>query len=267
MAIVLSPTDKYCNPACFRTTIPPDVTRFESIETLTVRFLTDRKCLQEMLPDFFEVPAAPIVTVAHAHNIGVDWLAGRTYHVARVETQVICRRGPEVITGPFSLVIWESDAKPVIIGRELQGYQKIVGNVPAHELTETSALFECFEYEARLFRGVLRDLQPISDDALATMQAAIGKPGHVSLGWKYIPNPAGGADIDYVTLLPLRGTLCEVREGVGEIDFDQPEWAAAPGSAHIMAALGSLPILEYLPARMTSMVDVALPRNEVRRIG
>ena len=267
MAVTLSPTDRYCNPASFRTMLPPDVTRFDGIETLAVRFRTDGGILQDLLPDFFELPTDPVVTVAHAHNIGVDWLAGRTYHVARVETQVICRRGRQAITGPFSLVIWESDAKPVIIGRELQGYQKIVGNVPAHRLAETGGSFECFEYDARLFRGALRDLQPVSDTALAAMQAAIGTPGNISLGWKYIPSPSGGADLDYVTLLPMRATLPQVCEGVGEVSFDRPGWAAAPGCAHIMAALNALPVLEYLPARMTRMVDVTLPRNEVRQIG
>lgn len=258
--------ERYYNPAGFRTPLPPKLTRFDEVRTLGVRFVTDRARLQALLPDFFEVAPDPVVTVAHAHNIGVDWLGGRSYRLARVDTQVTYRGEEETVTGPFSMVVWESDAKPVILGRELQGYQKMVGNVPEHVISGSDAEFECFEYDARLFRAELHGLEPVSQATMEKMQAGWSKPENVALGWKYIPNPEGGEDANYVTRLPMGGTFAEVLRGTGELVFDSPSWEEAPGSAHIMAALKTLPILEYRSASATRMVDISLPRDQVRKV-
>ena len=257
---------RYYNPVGFRTELPPPVSRFDGVETLAVRFVTDPAALRAMVPGFFELPEEPVVSVAHSHNIGVDWLGGRTYYVSRVEVPVTYRGPSETLSASFSTVIWESDPKPVILGRELQGYQKIVGNVPPHELNGTDATFECREYDTVLFRGELRDLAPVDAATFALMRDQLAEKGQESLGWKYIPNPEGGADVDYVTRLLFRGTLTEMRQGSGEIAFVTPEWRDAPGCAHIMAALARLPILEYRPAVMTRWSNVTLPRDEVRRI-
>lgn len=261
-----STSERYCNPASFRTPLPPSLTRFDEVRTLAVRFVTDRTRLQALLPDFFEVAPDPIVTVAHAHNIGVDWLGGRNYQLARVETQVTFRGKEEVVTGPFSMVVWESDAKPVILGRELQGYQKIVGNVPEHFLSETEGSFECYEYDARLFRAELHGLERVSEATIEKMQAGWSRPENVALGWKYIPNPEGGTDANYVTRLPMGGAFAEVFRGRGELAFDSPSWQEAPGSSHIVSALKTLPILEYKSASVARMIDITLPRDQARRV-
>lgn len=258
--------DRFYNPVGFRTSLPPKLTRFDEVRTLSIRFVTDKARLQALLPDFFEAADEPIITVSHAHNIGVDWLGGRTYQLARVDTQVTFRGGQETLTGPFSMIVWESDAKPVIVGRELQGYQKVVGNVPEHVISGTEAEFECYEYDARLFRGELRELAPVSETSLDKMRAGWNRPENVALGWKYIPNPEGGADANYVTRLPMGGEFKEVLRGNGEIVFDSPDWESAPGSSHILAALKTLPILEYRSATVTRMVDVTLPRDQVRKV-
>jgi len=258
---------RFFNPVGFRTSLPPILSKFDEVRTLSVRYLTHRANLQSLLPDFFRVAGEAIITVSHAHNIGVDWLAGRTYHIARIDTQVTYQGGEEELTGNFSMVVWESDARPVIVGRELQGYQKIVGNVPPHVVNGAEGSFECYDYDARLFRADLRDLTPISQDAIDKMQQVWNQSGgNVALGWKYIPNPEGGADVDYVTRLPMEGRIVEVLRGKGQVVFDSPDWQAAPGSAHIIAALKTMPILEYRSAVLTRMVDVTLPRDQVRRV-
>jgi len=261
-----APRHRYYNPVSFRTELPPPVSRFDAVETLVVRFVTDRARLRALVPAFFDLPEEALVSVAHSHNIGVDWLAGRTYYVSRVETPVLYRHEGEVLSGSFSLVIWESDAKPVILGRELQGYQKIVGNVPPHVLEGSGARFECREYDTLLFRGTLRDLAPVDEGTFQAARAQLDRTGQQSFGWKYIPRPQGGADLDYVTQLVFRGTLTGMWQGTGEIAFETPEWKDAPGCAHIMAALSGLPILEYRPAAMTRWRHVTLPRDEVRRL-
>lgn len=258
--------DRYYNPVGFRTPLPPAVSRFDEVHTLAVRFVTDRARLQALLPDFFEAAEEPIITVAHAHNIGADWLGGRSYELARIDTMVTFRGKEDTQHGLFSMAVWESDGKPVILGRELQGYQKMVGNVRPHVRSGTTAEFECHEYEKRLFRGELRDLEPLPAETVAKMNAAWAKGGNVALGWKYIPNPEGGADVNYVTRLPMEGTVAEVLKGTGEVEFDSPTWQEAPGSAHIVEALRGLPILEYRSSNFIRMTDVRLPRDQVRKL-
>jgi len=258
--------ERYYNPVGFRTPLPPALSRFDEVQTLAVRYVTDRARLQALLPDFFEAAEEPIITVCHAHNIGVDWLGGRTYALARVDTMVTFRGKEDTVHGLFSMAVWESDGKPVILGRELQGYQKMVGNVRPHVRTETGATFDCHEYEKRLFRGELRDLTPLSAETVAKMNANWDKGGNIALGWKYIPNPEGGADVDYVTRLPMHGTVAEVLKGTGEVEFDSPTWQEAPGSAHIIDALRDLPILEYRSSTFIRMTDVTLPRDQVRKL-
>jgi len=260
-------SNRFFNPVGFKTSLPPALSKFDAVETVSVRYVTDRAKLQALLPDFLTAPADPIILVSHAHNIGVDWLGGRTYYIARIDTQVTFRGQEDTVTGNYSMIVWESDARPVIVGRELQGYQKIVGNVPPHVIEGATASFECYDYDARLFRADLTELTPIPDDKLRKMQEGWNKSGgNVALGWKYIPNPEGGADVDYVTRLPMDGTFSEVLTGKGEVVFDSPEWQAAPGSAHIVKALKTMPILEYKSSVITRMVNVTLPRDQVRKL-
>ena len=258
---------RFFNPVGFKTSLPPALSRFDEVRTLSVRFITDRQKLQALLPPFFEAPENPVIVVSHAHNIGVDWLGGRTYQIARFDTQVTFRGQEDTVTGNYSMVVWESDPRPIIVGRELQGYQKIIGTVPPHRLNGGEASFECSDYDARLFRAELHGLSPVPADALAKMQAGWDNSGgNIALGWKYIPAPEGGADVDYVTRLVMGGTFAEVLRGTGEVAFDSPEWKDAPGSAHIIDALKTLPILEYRPSTVTRMIDVTLPRDQVRRL-
>lgn len=257
---------RYFNPVGFKTSLPPSLSRFEEVRTMTVRYVTDRQKLQALLPPFFEAPDDPIIMVSHAHNIGVDWLGGRTYQIARVDTEVTFRGLEDTAAGKYSMVVWESDARPVIVGRELQGYQKVVGTVPPHQIDGNDASFECYDYDARLFRGALQSMSAVPAAALAKMQAGWDDGGNIALGWKYIPAPEGGADVDYVTRLPMGGTFSEVLRGTGEVAFDSPEWKDAPGSAHIVEALKTMPILQYKPATLTRMTNVTLPRDQVRRL-
>ena len=264
MSLTMDPSTHHLMPACFGPPKLPDVTRFDAMVTLAVRFVTDRARLQALLPAFFEVPEDPIVVIGHTHNVGVDWLAGRTYQLVRVDTRVTYRGTEETVTGPFGMVIWESEAKPVIVGRELWGNQKVVAEVPPHVLGETDGSFEIFEYGNRLLRAELSNLKPVSAATLEKMQGMWEDPENVPLGWKYIPNLEGGADADYVTQTPLGGTFASAMRGDGEVSFDSPTWEQAPGSAQIVAALRTLPILEYRPAFVTHQTNTTLPRNRAR---
>ena len=112
----MSDTDaskRFFNPVGFQTSLPPALSKFDAVETVSVRYLTDRTRLQALLPDFFECSADPIILVSHAHNIGVDWLGGRTYHIARIDTQVTFRGREEAVPHPPTQARWRLPVRPV----------------------------------------------------------------------------------------------------------------------------------------------------------
>lgn len=262
------PTQRYDMPVIFGPSLLPEVTVMEDLRNIAVPFLTERAAIERFLPRFFEIEGDPVVTVSSSHNGGVDWLGGRQYNVVRVQVNVRFRSSEsdespvQDIVGPYSLVIWESDPKPVIAGRELQGYAKIVGEIPDHERSDGSAAFECGEYGTRLLRGEAHGLKPLDPSVLAKLGE---EREQVALGWKYIPNPEGGADVDYPTKLLSTVSVSEAWTGEGAVTFDSPTWQQAPGSAHIIDALKTLPVLEYRTSTVVHL-RVTLPRDAVRRL-
>lgn len=261
MAFEFDQTKRYDMPVVFGPSRLPDVTVMEDLRNVAVSFLTERSAIERFLPRFFELDGEPVVTVSSSQNGGVDWLAGRQYNVARVQVPVRFS-GTEDVVGPYSLVIWESDAKPVIAGRELQGYAKMVGEIPDHERSDGAAAFQCSEYGTRLFRGEVSGLEPFAPSVLEMLAT---EREQVALGWKYIPSPEGGADVDYPTKLLSSGTVSAAWSGEGTVSFDAPTWEQAPGSSHVIEALKTLPVLEYRTATVVHM-RVSLPRNAVTRL-
>ena len=266
MSFEIDESKRYDMPVVFGPSLLPDVTVMEDLQNIAISFLSERSAIEKYIPRYFELEGDPVVSVSSSHNGGVDWLGGRQYNVARVQVNVRYRfptgQTAEDLIGPYSLVIWESDAKPVIAGRELQGYAKIVGEIPAHERSENLAAFECSEYGTRLFRGEVTNLKKLSPDVLDRMNNGEER---IALGWKYIPSPEGGADADYPTKLVSTGSVKSAWVGEGQLTFDSPTWQQAPGSAHIVEALKALPILEYRTASVTHS-RVTLPRNAVVRL-
>ena len=261
MAFEMDPNARYDQPVVFGASRLPDVTVMSDFRNAAIPFLTERSAIERYLPRFFELAGEPVVTVSSSHNGGVDWMGDRQYNVVRVQANVTYR-GSETVTGPYSLVIWESDAKPVIAGRELQGYAKIVGEIPDHVRTEDSLRFELREYGTRLISGMISDLKPLTSEVVT----GLNKVGErAALGWKFIPSLEGGADVDYPVKLISSGEVLEAWSGNGELHFDDPTWQQAPGSAHIIEALKTLPILEYRPAVVTHS-RVTLPRNAAQRL-
>ena len=261
MAFELDSTKRYDMPVVFGASQLPDTTVMAGVRNVAVPFLSERSAIEKFLPAFFELEGEPVVTVSSSQNGGVDWLAGRQYNVVRVQVNVRFR-GSEDVSGPYSLVIWESDAKPVIAGRELQGYAKLVAEIPDHEHTDHSASFECSEYGTRLLSGAVSGLEPFAANILERLAK---EREQVALGWKYIPNPEGGADVDYPTKLLSYGTVSAAWSGEGTLHLDDPTWEQAPGSAHVIEALKTLPVLEYRRATVAHM-RVSLPRNAVTRL-
>jgi len=262
----LTPQTRTGMPVAFGPVPIPPITKMERAQSLTVRFETDAEAVQRLLPPGMHAVDPGVLIIGQTQNTGIDYLAGRGYNLVRVAVQVEYRSAAENIQAPFNLVMWESDANPIILGREQGGYPKIYGQVPdAVEQEDSRIIFSVAEYGTTLLAGELTDLRPAEAEELEEIQRQ-GLQTR-TLGWKFIPGQAGGSpDADYPMEASARYEYREALIGTGSVDFKDVSWEQAPMSAHIIDELKSLPLLRNLGARVT-VGSTVLPRSSVRRLG
>jgi len=236
---------------------------YASRRAITYSFRTDPAALEPLIPYHFSLAEPATVMIHSSMLIGVDWLANRSYHTARVSAQVEARHEGEILRGPYHLVDWESEPRAVIAGREYLGIAKIVGEIPEHERRGDTAAFECYEYGTRLLRVDVSNLQPVTEEELDRRN---GGGDTITFGWKYIPGPGGTVDADYPIKMVSRGRTDAMWTGDGSAVFDQPAWQQCPASARIMPTLASLPVLESLPATVAVAAGGILDRAASARL-
>ena len=263
LPVELDPNQRYDMPVVFGASPFPDVTTMEKVQSVSVPFVTERDALAELLPRFFEPGAVARVTVTHTMNRGVDYMGGRGYNIVRVACAAVFRGESETVAGPYAPVIWESDAAPIILGRERGGYAKIFGNIPDLAEQDDGCVFECYEYETRLLRAEVTGWTPVWGAELSAVQQATSEA--VSLGWKYSPGMGSEPDADYPIRQVSNYDYVEAWRGSGTLTFDGPDATGAPYSSHIMEVLRRLPMLRHEPATMVRG-SMKFPRTEHRRL-
>ena len=129
----------------------------------------------------------------------------------------------------------------MLAGREYMGLPKLPGVIPELERSGTGARFLCQEYDALLLEGAVEQLEPLSAEKLAKVNARAGDVR--TFGWKYISAPGGGADLDYPTLNVMRWDYKQAWTGTGSLKFHTPSYRDAPMSSSALAVLAELPQL------------------------
>ena len=238
-------------------------TTYGDTHAIVHSFLTDPAALEPLIPYHFSLARPARISVIGRVIHGVDWLAGRTYHSVRVSADVLARDGDAVIAGPYGLVVWESDPRPVIAGREYLGLSKIVGEIPDHERAGKTAAFECYEYGSRLLRVDVSDVTPVPAGVVAEQNS---RRESITLAWKYIPGPGGTVDADYPVKMVGRPNVTAMWTGTSSIVFDHPTWEQCPISYRIVDALAALPVVERLPATLMVSNGSALDRGASARL-
>jgi hypothetical protein len=257
------PGVRYDMPVVFGPSEMPPQTTYGGKRAITHSFLTDPKAVEPLVPYHFTLASPAKISVIGRVHEGVDWLGGRSYNSVRVSLDVEARHNGEVLRGPYGLVIWEGDPRPAIVGREYLGTSKIIGEVPDHESGDGTAAFECFEYGTRLLRVDVSDITPVSDDVLARRNSG---GDTVTLCWKYIPGPGGTVDADYPIKMVSRGNVATMATGVSTLTFGDPTWQQCPVSHRIIKTLAELPVLEVLPASLTTSAGSVLDREASARL-
>jgi hypothetical protein len=248
----------------FGSELLPPTSVIKSVSSISVAFLSDRDAVRELLPYHFEPAPDPVVRVGHFTYQGIDYLADRGYNVLSVNVPVVFE-GETTLSGIYHLVLWEGLSHAVNLGRELQGYAKIYGEVPDATKMDTGFMFECREYGTTLLHGEVHDLVEYSPEQLERLRRA-AKDSY-SLGWKYIPGPnlTADPDCDYPTKASNPAFYDRAWSATGTVEFCSPTWEQAPISSRLLGKLRALPVLGYKRA-FVGEGSASAPRATVERL-
>jgi 3-hydroxyacyl-CoA dehydrogenase len=249
-----SPYERYMMPAHFG---PANQDKrasgwYRDVTTMIVPFVTDREKLSALLPEPFTVGEQPVVTVAYACSKDVDWLAGRGYNLIAVTASAVFNGENEQLEGQYSLVWWENLADAILSGRELTGIPKIFADITDHSVVDGLWHSRVSHFDNRILDISIKDLRvPTPEEIAAVQQAQEGKDH--PMGWRYLPGVGGfGATVSEPTTFPSESIYTGIWIGEGKLDWNKLTWEQNPTQFHIVNALAELPILEYLPALVTT---------------
>jgi acetoacetate decarboxylase len=255
---------RYDMPVAFGPSVASPVEEgMQSYSTMIIH-TTDKDAIAPLLPKWFEPADEPTISVHYTHATNLKWMGGRGYNIVSISTNVNCNAGEDPIAGPYTLAMWESDAAPILAGRELMGCPKMMGNIPDVDVFANSFSFRCCEYEAQLVEGSVSDTREMNADELEPFVEA-GK-NWVNFNWKYIPGLDGEPDADYPTALYGKATYERGVRGHGRVSFGAPTDQAAPYSAKIVRGLAEIPLLEHVDAVSLYSSYGYLFRERTRRL-
>jgi len=223
---------------------------------ISVSFLTNRKQLEDMLPEGFEVSEEPIVTVELDYITEIEWLAGRGYNTLGVRFPAVFHGKKDNVKGHFLTVLWENLGDPIFTGREELGFNKLYCELPEPRVyqgqTNCIAVWMGFKFmDLRVWN--LKQLSPRET-------TAIGKQtGEGILHYKYMPRTGhwGKSDIAYATLTPSANpnkVVKEIWQGEGQVQFHKATWEDLPTTVHIVNTFHSLEIKEYRSAMVIKSI-------------
>jgi acetoacetate decarboxylase len=238
-----SPDTSYLMPAHFGGA-PLSSWTYGRVTSVGVSYRTDHAALSKYVPECFEIPD-PVLEVGYAMNRGVEWMAGGGYNLVAVNVPVEYRHASERITGSYALVVWESKATPILGGREQTGIPKIFADVAdLHEIGDR--VFGNVSFEGSTFMRVdARKTEALTATELADFNR---RSGHLNwFGWRYIPNTGQpGAALNHPTLYPIDYDYTAAWRADATVTWHLQTWEQNPTQAHIIEALGRLPIEEYV---------------------
>jgi len=235
------PYESYTMPAHFGP-VPRGETSsgwYHDITMMLIPYVTDREKLAALLPEPFSVGEEAVVTVAYACSKDVDWLAGRGYNLVAVTASAIFNGENEQLEGQYSLVWWENLADAILSGRERTGIPKVFGDIPDHSVVDGQWQTSVSHFGNKILDMSIKNLREQTKDH--------------PMAWRYLPEVGGfGPAISEPTTFPSDNVYTSGMTGEGKISWNHLTWEQNPTQCHIANALADLPVLEYLPAMVTT---------------
>jgi len=224
--------------------------------TRSVRFLTNREQLEDLLPEGFTVGEEPLVTVSFTTMTEIEWLAGRGYNTLGVSFPAVFSGVRDRAVGSFLLVLWENLADPIITGREELGFSKIYCELPEPRVYENSvhgiASWMGFKFMDLRIENLTP--LPVPDPPAAPRGRSDG-----TLHYKYMPKTGewGTPDVAYAVLTPAETpnrVVKKIWRGEGTVQFHKATWEDLPTMYPIVNAFHDLEIVEYRAASVVKTV-------------
>ena len=255
---------RYLMPAVFGPTRIPDRSEIPRVHTVSLSFETDPDALAALVPSAFRLVEPASVMVSRITYDGVDYIGGRSYSETLIGANCIHEGDGETLRAPYMLVLWVSDALPMISGREFMGHAKIMGEMTPIEESDGARAFSLTEYGAPLLEGRATDLVELDGAALDKARAATRRSD--AFGWKVIQSAEGPMDAAYPVVNVMRWSYERIWSGRGELRLFTPDHAQAPTSSDVMAALAALPVLR-MRRSFVGVGSVVIDRLGTRRLG
>lgn len=217
---------------------------------MTIMFQTEKEALSGLLPPGFRPSDPPVISVSFVMCRGVDFMAGGGYNLVAVNAAADFEGPRNKVSGNFALVLWENHFMPIVVGREVLGAPKLMGEIPDAWTRGGKKGFAVSEDGVLLLEGEVRDMQQASDEELSAIKQQT--QGAIWMGWKYIPScDMKASDVSCATALPANTDIREAWIGSGDVVFHDVPWEKAPLSARAVSALRSLLVVENMGAVMT----------------
>ena len=224
---------------------------YRDVTTMLVPYLTDREKLAAHLPEPFTVGEQAIVTVAYACSKDVDWLAGRGYNLIAVTCSAVFNGENETLEGQYSLVWWENLADAILSGREMTGIPKIFADIPDHSVVDGQWHSSVSHFDSQILDMSIKNLRTPTLEEIEAAQKPQDKDH--PMAFRYLPVVGGfGATVKEPTTFPSDSVYTAAWVGEGKINWNHLTWEQNPTQCHIVNALADLPVLEYLPAMVTT---------------
>lgn len=237
----------HCGTADKNGQLKLDKGRYDYYHDTTITFETDYDAVAALLPPGFEPMEVATINVGHSMARGCDYMGGHGYNLIRVNAAARFNGKRDKAEGNFSLVMWENEFIPIMMGREVLGVGKLLAEIPDLSHRGDTFGFYAAEYGNRLVEGKVSNMKEVPIPA----PASAPQPDYFSgwMSWKYIPNmDFKGAEVSHATALPAAPVVKRRWEGEGIIKFNELSFAEAPLSGQITTVLSKLPIKRYLGA-------------------
>jgi len=237
MSLKLDPGRRYDMPAFFGPSLMPDKTVVACAESLVLSTTTTREEVEAILPSHFGVPDNPVLIVAHVKYPSVDYLGGRGYSEIVVSVGARFEADQESIETPLAVALWVDHVGALISGREYMGLPKLLGKISD---LDDNLHFSCAEYDVAIVEGRAQDLVEVDEERMVRLNSRSSNVR--TFGWKYIPGPGHGSDVDAPMLNELHWNYQQAWTGSGEFEFLIPSFEQAPLSASTIAGLARLSV-------------------------
>ena len=227
----------------------PQASFCDDISVLRASYTTDRKGLESLVPDCFDL-TEPKIFVTYTFSRGVDGLGGQDSNSIAVEVPVVYRRKKQPdLFGYFVLVVWEDRATTILAGRDGAGLPMLGAYVSSVKkdggVRSTEARFAGKSFLHLQFSEATPATQEQTDE-INRLNRRVNW-----FGWRYIPKLGeAGAELSVPTLFPKEYKFQSVLLGTAKVTWVPMTIEENPTQAHVISALAQLPAHQFVEAQL-----------------